>query len=204
MRRRRLLTNSNVSHVLALDLSLNRPGAAVLAVSPVAISIEHVEHLRVNTKRNHGERLAQIRDWIRGLHERYPNVERVYAKEDAPPSAVTGATLNRVHGVVQEALAPLDYRDISQGTVKKIVVGRGGSDVTKGDVEDAVRAVLALPESYRFAVDDEADACAVGLAYLALEQRLPTDERFDALRLRAAESGRKKTTNKRKVAKTAC
>lgn len=209
-RRSRLLpkpTKDNAAYVLALDLSLNRPGYAVLRLTEHDVTLASCGHLAVKVKRGrestrHGERLREIRDWITDTVRNFPQVERVFAKEDAPPSAVTGAILNRVHGVAQEALAEFAHVDIPQATVKMLVVGRGGADVTKGEVEAAVRDLLRLPSDFKFDGDDESDACAVGLAYLALQERLPADGRFEAMRSRVvahkAKAVRKKSTGKRK------
>lgn len=194
-------SNPAPKRYLALDLSLNRPGAASLLVTDKTVEIEWARHLVVDAKRAHQCRLHEIREWLRALAAIAP-VESPYAKEDAPPSAVTGAILNRVHGVAQEALAPLDFVDIPQGTVKAIVVGRGGEDVTKGDVEAAVRAHLALPASFTFTADDEADAVAVGLAYLTIIDALPQTAQFDTLRARLAWWMTKKPDGKALDAKT--
>jgi Holliday junction resolvasome RuvABC endonuclease subunit len=168
--------------VLALDLSLNGPGAAVLAVGADSVRIAEVAYLRTNQRANRGERERAIVDWATALDAKYPTMERVYAKEDAPPSPVTGAILNRVHGAIEAGFAPRDWVDIPQGTVKAIVVGRGGSDVEKDDVERAVRAHLVLDEALTFANSDESDAVSVGLAYLALAEALPNSFVYERLR----------------------
>ena len=71
--------------------------------------------------------------------------------------AAVDSALNR-HGLaVTDAITPT--------TVKKIVGGHGKAD--KDEVAVGVRRLLRLPSDHEFATDDESDACAVILAWLA-------------------------------------
>lgn len=222
-RRSRLLpkpTKGNAAYVLALDLSLNRPGYAVLRITEADVTLASCGHLAVKTKRGretvkHGERLREIREWIGSIVERHPELERTFAKEEVPLVTHRGGAnvvktiyyLGKAHGEVEEAIVEFDHIDIPQATVKLLVTGDGKAE--KGEVETAVRGLLRVPDDFQFSkdrtgktIDDESDACAVGLAYLALQERLPADGRFDAMRSRVvahkAKAARKKSQGKRK------
>jgi Holliday junction resolvasome RuvABC endonuclease subunit len=173
------------SYLLALDLSLNRPGYAVLSVTPRTIKIAECGHLAVDTSLEHGGRLRQIREWIAGIVERYAsNLEPVFVKEEAPQT-FSGHILQKSHGVAEEVLADFRYIDYPNTTIKLVIGGSGKAE--KADVEKGVREFLGLPASFIFATDDESDAVAVGLLHLALTDRLPSARKYDELRTRVAQ-----------------
>lgn len=182
--------------VLALDLSLNRPGFAVLAVGARGISIAECGHLVVDKRFEHGRRLRQIRDWIRDILERHPDIESPFVKEDAPPDT-KGLVLAKTHGVAEEILAEYSFVNYAPTTIKRVVGGHGKAE--KADVEAGVRTALGLKLTFQFATDDESDAVAVGLTHLAMAGRLPSGKRYDELRQRAEEV--RKDAERRVVAK---
>lgn len=170
--------------LLALDLSLNRPGFAVLTVTARTISIAECGHLAVDTRLEHGARLRQIREWIRTILDRHADIESPFVKEDAPPDT-RGLVLAKTHGVAEEILAEYSFVNYAPTTIKRVVGGSGKAE--KADVEAGVRAALGLAKTFEFATDDESDAVAVGLTHLAMARRLPSAKRYDGLRRRADE-----------------
>lgn len=81
---------------------------------------------------------------------------------------------DKVHGAwsaVDRALARLGLdvtENITPTNVKKLVTGSGKAE--KPEVAEAVRRLLRLPDDYVFKAGyDDADACAVILAYLIRE-----------------------------------
>lgn len=94
-------------------------------------------------------------------------------REIWPPSR-NFAQNDKVHGAwsaVDRALARLGLEvteNITPTSVKKLVTGSGKAE--KPEVAAAVRKLLRLPDDYVFKAGyDDADACAVILAYLIRE-----------------------------------
>lgn len=157
--------------VLALDLSLNSPGYAVMAIEPdtnkpLVLEVGHVNNNKIVTPRNfQGMKIVNTADKVDELIKKYePTViirERGYTRH----SEVT-QKLFKVVGAVELVMTKHGYKGVVEyppQTVKKAVTGSGRS--SKADVEKAVLELLSIDKEDFFSNDDESDACAVGLTY---------------------------------------
>src|SRR5699024_746746 len=149
----------------AMDLSLNGPGFAVLAVAPEGhpILLEK-SHLKPKGT-THGRKLGQISEEIdRYLCEYSP--EHIVREKGFSRFAATTQALYKVVGIADlYAYMRMEktIHEIAPTSVKKIVTGSGKA--SKGDVQEAVIRRLQIDKPDFFANDDESDAVAVGLAY---------------------------------------
>lgn len=153
--------------VLAFDISLSQPGAAVVEFHKGKAEIVAVSNCKTNNNEGYGSRAVHIQSWahlfIRQnnlkskpyniiLREKYAgkfNNHAIFSAWSAVDRALTEVGL-------EETYAP-----ISQQTVKKLVVGKGRAE--KSEVEEAVRKLTGY--TGKFACDDESDAVAVALAW---------------------------------------
>lgn len=161
---------------IGLDVSLSAPGIAIIDVKwpngvaqPTLVTARHV---KTNARQPHGLRYAIIESFITVVAAEYRPVDGYAAiiREDYTNGrnknavrAIFGAWaavdsgLNR-HGLaVTDAVTPL--------TVKKLIGGHGKAD--KDEVAAGVRRLLRLGDDFTFKTDDESDAAAVALAWLA-------------------------------------
>lgn len=84
------------------------------------------------------------------------------SKNPRLPQTIYGAWAAVDRGLHKYGVEVADV--ISPTDVKKRIAGSGKAE--KSDVAAGVRKLLGLAEDYRFATDDESDACAVVLAWL--------------------------------------
>ena len=149
----------------AMDLSLNGPGFAVLAVTdggfPVLLEKSHLKPKGTT----HGRKLGQISEEIdRYLCEYSP--EHIVREKGFSRFAATTQALYKTVGVSDlYAYMRMEktVHEIAPTSVKKIVAGNGKA--SKDDVQEAVIRRLQIDKPDFFANDDESDACAVGVAY---------------------------------------
>lgn len=160
---------------LAMDLSLNGPGFAVLAVEPttnkpIALEVSSLNNSRIKT---HGEKLTVIQTEIKRLLDVY-GPEHIVREKGFSRFAATTQALFKVVGVVDLTLYKHGHKaipkEIAPTSVKKIVTGNGKS--SKEDVQTAVMQALQIEDENYFSNDDESDAAAVGLAYLVKNERI--------------------------------
>lgn len=159
---------------LGLDLSISRPGFAVLEVKrrkPVLIFCEHV---KTNAKLSHGDRLAHIKAYVDAIRYDYGPFDAVI-REKAFHNARVHATAGgyKVAGIVDYTLRGYDIVELANSTVKKALTDNGRAD--KAGVE---REVMRWFPTQEFKTDDESDAVAVCLTYL-LRENLIDDARTE-------------------------
>lgn len=161
--------------ILALDIS-GSPGYAVVEYKTLKkgarISLLHVDHATTDAGKPDSERFAYIEaKTVQVVHEYGPF--DVVVREHFTKGRSKRAT-QLVFGAwaaVDSALGRYGYHvntddEITPSAVKK-AVAHGKAD--KGEVEAGVREILALPDDFIFATDDESDASAVAIAYLKRE-----------------------------------
>lgn len=128
-------------------------------------------HVRTGTDENYAQRYEAIEAFTTLFIREQLRAGPVAAviRESFPPSrnprlpqTIYGAWSAVDRGLHKYGVEVADV--ISPTDVKKRVTGKGGAD--KAEVAEGVRKLLGLAEDYRFATDDESDACAVVLAYL--------------------------------------
>lgn len=165
------MTNSHngFKHVtLAMDLSLNGPGFAVIAVEPTSNKpiILDVRSLVLTRHKAHGPKLQATTELLRNLLTTYKPQHLVREKGFSRFPATT-QSLFKVVGATELTAYNEGYEvitEIAPTSVKKAVTGNGKA--SKEDVASAVVKHLQIEDVDYFANDDETDAAAVGLAYL--------------------------------------
>lgn len=154
--------------VLAFDTSMGRPGIALLEVRKGRATVLDMSHVATHSGQTHGLRAEIIEAWAVGFIARhYEKGFDTIVRED-----FVGRTSKQAHpvyaawGACDRALNKFGLNfttpAISQSAVKKAVAGNG--KVEKPELAEAVRKWTGYEGE--FAVDDESDAVAVGLAYL--------------------------------------
>lgn len=165
---------SQLKHItLAMDLSMNSPGFAVVAVKDGKPVFLAVNTLSSNTKHNHGKRLIKIEEEIRSYIEEYNPEHFVREKGFSRFNNVT-QILYKVMGISEYSIemhsegAIMD--EIAVTSVKKLVTGNGKS--TKHEVAEVVmdkfdiRNRKPFEDSKGKLKDDMTDALSVGYAFL--------------------------------------
>lgn len=150
---------------LGLDLSISRPGFAVLEVKRRKPILIFCEHIKTNAKLPHGDRLAHIKAYVDAIRYDYGPFAAV-VREKAFHNSRVNATAGgyKVAGIVDYTLRGYDIVELANSTVKKAITGNGRAD--KREVE---REVLRWFPQKKFNSDDESDAVAVCLTYLIRE-----------------------------------
>lgn len=160
-----------MTRVLAWDVSMGRPGVAVVELKNGKPTVIAVSHCSTDAKQPHGLRAEIVEAWAVGfIAQHYRKGFDAIVRED-----FVGRTSRQAHpvysawGSVDRALNKfaLNFTTpaISQSAVKKAVVGVGKAE--KHEVDEAVRRWTGYDGEFK--VDDESDACAVALAYLIRE-----------------------------------
>lgn len=160
------------SYYLGCDISLSRPGFAIIRVENRRAELVATFHIKTNPK---FARAARFEDLETELFYKLAAVEAYqfskliresfHSKMPDTNAAVFGAWAS-----VDRALYRCGFEVTEQYTshqVKKVVAGKGRAE--KYEVADAVRRLLTLPADYKFDTDDESDACAIALTYLLKE-----------------------------------
>lgn len=151
---------------LALDLSLNGPGFAVIAVfegKPILLEKSHIVS-RASAK--HGEKLTVIGAEIERYFKAYsPN--HVVREKGFSRFAATTQALFKVVGVSEIVAYEFGHKAVAEippTTVKKAITGSGKA--SKDEVAAEVLRILQIEQADYFDTDDESDAAAVGITYL--------------------------------------
>ncbi len=153
--------------ILALDLSLNGTGYAVLSYNEGIVDI--VEKGVIN---NHkvpttliGKKLFNIESQLNELFDRYQYFNSIVKEASFNTTRIKSTQKTfMVLGVVTEACYKNGYSDIkeySATTVKKHIAGSGKSE--KQEVKDNLKYFVGVQD---YKTNDESDAVAVGITHL--------------------------------------
>ena len=154
---------------MALDLSLNSTGYAVLDwVSTLnkatVIELGHIDNKKQGRmKWSHGQKLTRIESIINSVIENHTVHTVVRAKGVTRFNRAT-QVIFRVVGVTDLLIwkqLEVTVNEIGITEAKKLITGNGKAE--KSEVAAKVQDFLTEP--VEFAVDDESDAVAVGVAY---------------------------------------
>nr|WP_206529612.1 crossover junction endodeoxyribonuclease RuvC [Brevibacillus sp. SYP-B805] len=164
-------TKSKALRYLGLDLSLSSPGFAVIEVADRKPRLITTAHVKTGSDDPQALRYELIEAYtLLFLREQLrAGPFEAIVRETWPPARDYRQN-DKIHGAwsaVDRALSRYGYEvnaNLTPSSVKRTVTGNGKAE--KAEVAAAVRRLLGLTEDYRFATDDESDACAVVLAYL--------------------------------------
>lgn len=157
--------------ILAMDLSLSSPAFAVLKVENGVPKVEHLSHLKTNTKKTHGYRLFEIYKHMDAIYKAHPDITNVVREKGFSRFAAVTQTLFKVVGISDVCAFKNGFdgvAELSPTTVKKAVTGTGKA--SKDDVATNIKTYFA--EEIQFKNDDESDAVAVGLTFLKQKKAL--------------------------------
>lgn len=153
--------------LVACDLGLQRPGFASIHYNsetrmPALMRVSHVANVR--SRKAIGKILSEIinefADYIAGANVKVIVRERAFTHFNAETQA-----LYKVVGATDMALWQIkgcSFQEMTPSSIKVHVTGSGKA--TKEEIAEAIgRYCEECPE---FAVDDESDAAAVGIAWL--------------------------------------
>ena len=178
---------SKQTRILAFDISLTCPGAAVIEIKNGKPRLETVSHVKTSANDTHALRADIVESWAtlfivqhignrsfdyvvredfhgRSSTQNYP----VFAAWSGVERAVHkfGLTIDK-YVTHTKAGRKKTQLGMSQSRIKNVVTGKGNAD--KPEVEQAVRDLTGY--AGEFATDDESDAAAVGLGW-AIEHGL--------------------------------
>lgn len=170
-----------MTRVLAFDTSLSSPGSAILSVKNRSPVIEAVSHIKTDSKAPYGLRTDIVESWATLFIAQHKPPFDYVVREDFhgmssaqnyPVFAAWTGTELAAHKfglrfdkyvTTTKTGRKKTQQGMSQSAIKRAVVGKGKAE--KDEVADAVRAWTGYTGD--FACDDESDACAVGIAWLA-------------------------------------
>lgn len=166
---------------LGLDLSLS-PGLAVIDVKERIPTLVYAGSVATDTDINDATRSVVVESFI--AHQVYAHRPfDAILREDFTTGRNKRATqtIFNAWAAADRALHSFGYTVddvkpvLAPTTVKKLVAGNGKAE--KKDVAEGVRKYLRLPSDYKWRSGyDDADACAVILAYLIRERLIDVAE----------------------------
>lgn len=159
--------------VLALDISLNSTGWAVVTCDNGQARLLDFGEIPTDTKATHGERLRVIRNELLKLSGRFP-VTTVVKEAGFSRFPKETQALFKAHGVTEEMFADFGVKEYAPSTIKKIIAGNGRAK--KKEVEIGARKILSLDASVQFNTDDASDAVAVALTHLIKTKKIAGGE----------------------------
>ncbi|WP_181349428.1 crossover junction endodeoxyribonuclease RuvC [Thalassobacillus sp. CUG 92003] len=164
-------TKAPTIRILTFDISLSRPGAAVLEYKNGTAKIIALSHVRTDAKQPYAVRGKTIEAWAHLFIADNQTPSRPYSVilREKYSGKFGNHSIFTAHAGIDRAMFDFSLADtakpIPQQSVKKLVVGKGRAE--KAEVEAAVRELTGF--SGEFAYDDESDAAAIGLAWLIRE-----------------------------------
>jgi crossover junction endodeoxyribonuclease RuvC len=171
------MASNEYIQLFACDLSMNRPGFAVLECDIATRKVRVLYKSNVNNKiakpKTHARKLVDIANEIKKILIQYPCAYPV--QEDALGmmtliggknmySAKTIQVLARVVGLSEYLAMDLlhtEFDRIHPKNVKKLVTGNSSAEK-----EDVAKALTQFVGDLDYECDDESDAVAVGIAWL--------------------------------------
>lgn len=161
------MQKSQTLRILAFDISLSRPGAAVVEVSKGKAKVIAVSNVKTDDKQPYAVRGKTIEAWAHLFIKDNQTPKRPYdvVVRESYMGKFGLHPMFSAHAAVDRALFDYGLADtnkpIAQQSVKRLVVGKGRAE--KEEVAEAVREVTGY--SGKFASSDESDAVAIALAY---------------------------------------
>ncbi len=155
------------TRILAWDLSLACPGAAVVEVRNKKAKVIAVSHVKTSDKHSYAVRGRLIESWARLFIESNQTKAKPYdvILREKYAGKFGHHSIYTSHIAADRALFDFGLEDtekpIAQQSVKKTVVGKGRAE--KDEVEVAVRKITGYKGE--FATSDESDSVAIALAY---------------------------------------
>ena len=158
--------------ILAFDLSIACPGAAVVEIDGGKAKVIAVSHVKTDAKQPYAIRSKTIESWAHlfiGANQQKPGKAARKPYDVILRESYAGRfghhPIFSAWAAVDRALNDFGLADttkpIAQQSVKKAVVGKGRAE--KEEVAEAVRRLTGY--SGEFASSDESDAVAIALAY---------------------------------------
>ena len=158
--------------ILAFDIS-SSPGAAIIEIKNGKPKLIIADSVKTDKNTADSQRFAYIEAFaVKTIHE-YGQFDAVVREHFTKGGSKRSTQL--VFGAwaaIDMALGRYNYKvdsEISPTELKRVIGGKGTA--TKKEVEDGVRRLCAMPDSYRFKSDDASDAAAVALTY-AINKKL--------------------------------
>ena len=167
--------------VLGADLSLTRPGFAVLEVdnkngqqSISLINLSSVNNKKQSQKKSHGEILSEIRSTFLNLLIQYSPVYLVREHEIMHMKLPSERSVTKVVGLMDYLayVHHLEWHEIYPVTVKSLVAGSG-----KAEKSEVAKALSVFVGEQEYQNDDESDAAAVAVAWLIQQNQLKGREK---------------------------
>lgn len=158
--------------VLGLDLSMNRPGFAVVEWKDGEVLLLEKSHIKQNTKKTHAYRLNATAREIQRYLENY-EVDIIVRERGFSRHNKTTQALFKVVGV-SDYIASLYEKEVvefSPTEIRKLLFESG--DVGKATVQNVLSRYVG---EVRYETDDESDATAVAVAYLVKSGLLKKEE----------------------------
>jgi len=151
--------------LLCCDLSMRRPGFAVLeyCAASKSVTVDIFKHVNNKGRKSHGEMLENIADAFASFIQRDQAAVCVRERGFSRFANETQC-LFKVIGVADLLLWQhwrARFQELAPASVKKLLAGSGRA--SKQDVADALTRNVG---KQRYACDDESDAVAVGVAWL--------------------------------------
>lgn len=149
---------TNKRYIYGLDLSMVTSGIAIVDFD----TLEPVLATSVSTdpKEDHGDRLHEQRNFMKGLIKKYPP-ERVYLEKGFTQFNTATQVIYRVVGVYNELLKDYPQEYYAPTTVKKTIGGNG-----RCSKEELQEALLERYPNTEFENTDASDA--LGVCYTGL------------------------------------
>lgn len=178
--------------VLAFDISLSSPGAAVLEMDKKgAVKVIAVSHTKTSDKEPYAVRGAQIEHWAHLFAREHKKRGYDVIGREAYAGKFGNHSIFSAWAAVDRGLHYLllenSHKPIPQSTVKLLVVGKGIA--TKDEVEEAVRRITGYEGEFK--TDDESDVVAIGLAILMQLGHIPITPALPKAPKKKKESGAK-------------
>ncbi|WP_077297412.1 crossover junction endodeoxyribonuclease RuvC [Virgibacillus pantothenticus] len=175
------MTNNLPARILGLDLSLSRPGAAIIDIDKRGrAKVIAVSNVKTDADQTYALRGRMIEAWLR-LFVAEHNTKRkpiALVVREKYAGKFGHASIFTAHSAADRVLSDFGLagletaKPIAQQRVKKLVVGKGRAE--KDEVADAVRKWTGYDGE--FASSDESDACAVALAWAIENELIEGDE----------------------------
>jgi crossover junction endodeoxyribonuclease RuvC len=169
--------------ILAFDVSLSCPGAAIVEVKNGKPKVIAVSHVKPDTKQSHAFRAEIVEAWAVTFIAENKGPFDIVTREDFHgqssaqnyPVFSAWSGVERACGLFGLTFDKFTYTQkngrkrtllgVPQSKVKELVFGKGKAE--KSELADAVRQITGYKGE--FATYDESDAVAVALAYLINE-----------------------------------